>query len=493
MTRASYLKDKRYIIGVIGDIPTLLTFWQMFKDQSNDEALKEIGVVAAALPGESVLPEADDSGRRIPTYAGYKTMLEKHPEINMVIEATGRPSLVYELRNYLPPGITLVERNAVSFFINLLTSDKIWVACKLDLLHTQNMLKTIIDQIDQEVLFLDHEGRVVGMNKVVVDRLGVPKRELLGRSYCEIFLDSSNGECEFSQDPFDRAMATRTPAEALTSSVDEDGRVRYFRVYVTPIFDEDGAANHVVASRRDITLRTSMENRLQQAEKLASIGELSTYMAHEIRNPLFTISGFANSLMRYEGLDEKAREKLAIILDESKRLDEILKSLLNFTRPTGAEVREVDLNQLVKATMDVMQLPCSNQDVKAYIDLDPDMAKVRANPDLIKQCLINLVKNALEAMEGGGKLFVTTSMQKNKALLSVEDTGEGIPLDIRDKIFSPFFSTRDKGSGLGLAQTRKIVDEIGGKVDLISVENVGTKITLSLPPLLAVAEDDESE
>nr|WP_321259586.1 ATP-binding protein [uncultured Pseudodesulfovibrio sp.] len=493
MLGASYINDKRYVIGVIGDIPALLTFWQMFKDQSNDEALKEIGVVAAALPGESVLPEADDSGRHIPTYAGYKTMLEHHPEINMIIEATGRPSLIYELRNYLPPSITLVERSAASFFINLLTSDKVWVACKIDLLHTQNMLKTIVDQIDQEILFLDHDGKVIGMNKVVVDKQGVPKREILGRSYCEVFTDSSNGECEFSQDPFQQAMSTRAPAEALTSHVDEDGRVRYFRVYITPIFDEDGAVNHVVASRRDITLRTSMENRLQQAEKLASIGELSTYMAHEIRNPLFSISGFANSLMRYEGMDDKAREKLSIILDESKRLDGILKSLLNFTRPTGAEVKEVDLNELVETTMNVMRLPCSNQKVVAHVDLDPTMARVQANPDLIKQCLINLVKNALEAMLDGGKLFVTTCMSQDHAVLSVEDTGEGIPLEIRDKIFSPFFSTRDKGAGLGLAQTRKIIAEIGGQVDLVSVEKIGTKLTLFLPPLLAVAEDSESE
>ncbi|NDV18832.1 PAS domain-containing protein [Pseudodesulfovibrio sp. JC047] len=464
----------------------------MFKDQSNDEALKEIGVVAAALPGETVLPEADDSGRSIPTYAGYKTMLDQHPEINMIIEATGRPGLVHELRNYLPPSITLVERNAASFFINLLTSDKVWVACKLDLLHTQNMLKTIIDQIDQEVLFLDHTGAVVGMNQVVVKRLALPKQDLLGRSYCEIFTDSSNGECEFTPDPFERAMSTKAPAEAMTSQVDKDGRVHYFRVYITPIFDEDGTVNHVVASRRDITLRTSMENRLQQAEKLASIGELSTYMAHEIRNPLFSISGFANSLMRNPAMDEKAREKLGIILDESKRLDKILKSLLNFTRPTAAEVREVDLNELVQTTMNVMSLPCANQNVTLQVNLDPSMAKVKANPDLIKQCLINLVKNALEAMHDGGKLFVTTSMNQDHAVLTVEDTGEGIPLDIREKIFNPFFSTRDKGAGLGLAQTQKIINEIGGQVDLISVEKVGTKLTLQLPPILAVAEDDNS-
>jgi PAS domain S-box-containing protein len=486
-------EDKRYVIGVIGDIPALLTFWQMFKDQANTVALREIGIVAVALPGGGELPEAERaSGDHLPTYAGYREMLDSHPEINLVIESTGRAALLSRLRSELPPGITLVERGAASFFIKLLTSDKIWVACKLDLLHTQNMLKTIIDQMDHEILFLDSQGIVVGMNKTVVDRLNRSKSQLEGKPYCEIFVGTDEPECGYEKDPFGRTMASRGPAETVTSEVDPDGRVRYYRVYTHPVFDEDGVINHVVAIRRDITQRTSMEHRLQQAEKLASIGELSTYMAHEIRNPLFTISGFANSLMRSEGLDDKAREKLSIILDESKRLDEILKSLLNFTRPTEAQVAEVDLNELVRATMDVMSLPCSNQGIKAEVDLDEAAARVHANPDLIKQCLINLVKNSLEAMEGGGRLLVTTTMTRDYVVLTVEDTGHGIPLEIRDKVFSPFFSTRGKGAGLGLAQTRKIIDEIGGDVDLVSRVGAGTKVTLFLPPILAVADPGES-
>ncbi len=495
MLTSQYNEEKRYVIGVIGDIPALLTFWQMFKDQTNDAVLKEVGIVAAALPGETVLPETEDGDHRIPTYAGFKAMLEAHPEINMVIEATGRKALILELRNYLSPSITLVEKGAANFFINLLTSDKIWVACKLDLLHSQNMLKTIIDQMDQEILFLDNKGLVMDMNKTVTHTTGRSKKALIGRSYCSIFTGTDAPECGYEKDPFGQTMGSGEPAETVTTQVDADGRVQYFRVYTYPVFDEDNTINHVVAIRRDITQRTSIENRLQQAEKLASIGELSTYMAHEIRNPLFTISGFANSLMRTEGLDEKSREKLSIILSESKRLDEILKSLMNFTRPTEAQVAELDLNDLVTATMDVMSLPCENQGIKALVDLDTSLARVKANPDLIKQCLINLVKNALESMEemDGGKLFVTTSMATDTVVLAVEDTGVGIPLDIRDKIFSPFFSTKGKGSGLGLAQTRKIIDEIGGDVDLVSKEGVGTKITLYLPPILAVAESDGSE
>ncbi|BCS88736.1 two-component system sensor histidine kinase NtrB [Pseudodesulfovibrio sediminis] len=493
MQYKKHIENKRYVIGVIGDIPALLSFWQVFKDQSNEQVLKEIGVVAAALPGESVLPQAYDEERAIPTYSGFRTMLEEHPEINMVIESTGRIGLIHELRNYLPPSVTLVERHAANFFINLLTSDKIWVAAKLDLLHTQNMLKTIIDQMNNEMLFLDYEGKIVDMNKAVLDRTGLPKKAIMGNHYCEVFSTSGDYECEGGTDAFEKTIETSQPADMLISHVDGEGRVKYFRVDTTPITDEDGTVSHVVAVRRDITRRRAMEHRLQQAEKLASIGELSTYMAHEIRNPLFSISGFANALMRSDGVDYKAREKLAIILDESRRLDEILKSLMNFTRPTGAQVTEVDLNELVSVTMSIMRLPCTNQSVDQVLNLDKDLAKVNANPDLIKQCLINVIKNSLEAMENGGTLIVSTIMDKEHVILTVEDTGEGIPLDLRDKIFSPFFSSKGKGSGLGLAQTRKIVDEIGGTVDLTSVEGSGTKVTFFLPPILAVAEEKKTE
>jgi signal transduction histidine kinase len=127
------------------------------------------------------------------------------------------------------------------------------------------------------------------------------------------------------------------------------------------------------------------------------------------------------------------------------------------------------------------------------MELEAGMARVKANPEVIKQCLINLVKNAVEAMPDGGVLTIATGMARDHALLEVRDTGEGIPMEIRDKIFSPFFSTKGKGSGLGLAMTRKILDEIGGEVDLTSKEGEGTSIILQLPPTLAVADSGKPE
>ncbi len=491
MVSSQQINGKRYTIGVIGDLPALMAFWEMFRDQANDAAMREIGIVAAAFPGQSALPGVYQPVNTIRTYNDYQEMLDQHPEINMIIEATGRSSLLAELRKALPPHITLVERAAANFFIKLLTQDKMWVACKLDLLHTQSMLKTIVDQMDEEILFLDLDGRVLDSNQKARESADTHGRKLVGCDLHSVFKGlrtpgNGNHEC-----PFEQTLQTDEQGEALASYVGEDGRVQYYRIYTYPIHDEAGNLCNVVAMRRNITRRMEMEQRLQQSEKLASIGELSTYIAHEIRNPLFTISGFANSLVRNKDVDEKVREKLGIILDESRRLDVILKSIINFTRPTEAEITRVDLNELVRGTMEVMGLGLSNMHIELVMNFEAGMAMVKANPEVIKQCLINLVKNAIEAMEeNGGVLTISTGMARDYVVLTVEDTGVGIEPEIREKVFSPFFSTKGKGSGLGLAMTRKIMDEIGGEVDLTSSVGKGTRITLYLPPVLAVAESE---
>jgi signal transduction histidine kinase len=273
--------------------------------------------------------------------------------------------------------------------------------------------------------------------------------------------------------------------------VDQEGRVQYFRIYTYPIFNESGELTHVVEMRRDITSRTRIEQRLQQSERLAAIGELSTYIAHEIRNPLFAIGGFANSLLRSDRLGEDDRSKVRIILDESKRLDGILKSILNFARPTNAKTHEVDVNSVVRETMEVMNLGCKQQGICMHRNLSPGLARAKGDPELLKQCLINMIKNSIEAMEEkGGDLTVSTAMEENFIVIRVEDNGRGIPEENLPKVFNPFFSTKDKGSGLGLAMTKKIVDELGGRVELDSAPGAGTTISLYLPPILAGAEPE---
>ena len=342
------------------------------------------------------------------------------------------------------------------------------------------LLRDVLSALDEEVFLLDPDGRVLEANRAARQSLG---QEPAGLA-CHELEQCPEGRRAQGDCPLQEALDTGRPAEADYTKVDADGRMRHFRVRTVPIRGADGSLSCVVRIKRDVTRRRLMEQKLQQSEKMAAIGELSTYIAHEIRNPLFAIAGFSNSLLRSPALDASAREKAEIIGRESRRLEGILKSILNFARPTDAAPGEVDVNEVVRDTVAFLRLGCADN-LCIDLDLAPDLPLARGVADLLKQCLVNLVKNGLEAMPDGGRLLVSTRLDRNMAALSVSDTGRGIPPENLAKVFNPFFSTKDQGAGLGLAMTKKIVEEAGGKVLLASTPGQGTTVTLLLAPVLA--------
>ena len=479
--------DKQYRIGLIGDKSSLVPFWELFASLGNERVVAQLGFQALALhegaPGGGFGHTLD-----LPVHPHWRDMLAAHPDLNLVIETTGSESVLGQLRRELPLSVALVERSAASFFVRLLSTDQMWVACKMDLLHTQTLLKGIIDQLREQIVLVDAAGKVLDCNKAVLEAQNLSKTDLLGRPLRKFFkVETAQNERPAAPPPLELALSTRQAAEATLPHVDAQGLVHYTREYVYPIQDEAGHPLNFLCIRRDITSRTQMEQRLQQSERLASIGEMSTYLAHEIRNPLFAIGGFANQLLRNVS-EPAAREKIEIIIEESKRLDSILKSILTFARPVEPGHGLADLNRIVRDTMELMGMACESRNIELVLGLGEDLPLVEADPELLKQCLINLVKNSVEAMETGGLLAVRTGFAAARVLLEVEDTGPGIAPELRDKIFSPFFSTKGRGTGLGLAMTKKILDELGGTVELSSVPGAGTRVTLGLPPQLAVAK-----
>ena len=361
-------------------------------------------------------------------------------------------------------------------------------ACSLDLQRERTLLSTVIDQIPDDIILLDAAACVVEINLAAVERGGGRREDYVGRP-CWESLGDFQSVCELSVGDEDFWQAVRKGGrhEHVQTKVDEKGRMHYFRVYSYPVSGPDGELSYIVLLRRDITQRTYMERRLQQSEKLAAVGELSTFIAHEIRNPLFAIAGFANSLLRTPGLDDKSREKVSIILEESNRLDTILKSILNFARPTQGKAGQVDVGLVAGQTMELMAFGCQNQKIEVKMEIAPGLPMAKGDPELLKQCIINMVKNSMEAMPEGGLLTLRCYPRGDTVILEVVDTGRGIAAEHLDQVFNPFFSTKDKGSGLGLAMTKKILDEAGGSVELDSVVGQGTRVRLVLPPVVASA------
>ena len=480
--------EKGFEIGIIGTGVGFGSILELVRKTDLEEFFPRLNLVGIVQTkrNDPKVQGAVELGAKV--YGSPAEMLDRHPEINLVIELSDQQQMVKKLRQTLPAHISIIDHSGATFLCGLLIMAEVSDKCRLNLFQQQAILTALFDQIQDDILLLDKRGKVLDANQSIVKKTGKTKQQLLGQHCWELFADIAPTPCcdlDSPDCPFRKALKDGAPAESLQTWVNKDGRAQYYRVYAYPVFNEQGLLTKIVEMRRDITHRTEMEKRLQQSEKLAAIGELSAYIAHEIRNPLFTIGGFANSLLKKADLDDSSQEKIKIILHESQKLDHILKNIINFSRPTKSEESEINVNRIIMDILQLFRLSCEEQQIKTETEIDHGLALAKGDPELIKQCLINLIKNSIEAMPDGGYLTLSTGMEEEFIVIKVGDTGKGIPREIREKVFNPFFTTKKgEGAGLGLAMTKKIIEDMGGRLELFSQESKGTTIVIYLPPIL---------
>jgi signal transduction histidine kinase len=273
-----------------------------------------------------------------------------------------------------------------------------------------------------------------------------------------------------------KTIQTRGPAFLEAQYRDE-----ILHRYTHPVLDEDGQLESIVQFGRVVTKEKMLERQLIQSAKLASLGELAASIAHEVRNPLASISASAQVLRRKLERDTERREFTEMILLESRHLEELVNNLLDFARPSKSELKMVPLNDLLEETISLIVRQIEKQGVELVRNYDPGRPSAEIDERQIKQALLNVLINALQAMPEGGLLRVETASTERKVSITVADTGPGIPAENVEKIFQPFFSTKHQGAGLGLSIVKRIIEEHGGS---ISVENGGGAVfTISLPRL----------
>jgi len=236
---------------------------------------------------------------------------------------------------------------------------------------------------------------------------------------------------------------------------------------------------------RQVDLKTEelleSQERLLRSERFAAVGEAAAYVSHEIKNPLTVIGGLACQVERRLPEDPASQEKLQIIQKEVKRLEYFLGELRDFLRPAPPSRQEIDLNQVIQEVKALVGDAVAEKGVRLVERLEPDLPPVEADPNQMKQVLLNLVKNALEATEGKGEIFLSSGSQDDQVWFSVRDTGKGMPDEVLKKIFHPFYTTKDKGTGLGLAVINKIVTDHHGAITVDSVAAKGSTFTVKLP------------
>ena len=262
-----------------------------------------------------------------------------------------------------------------------------------------------------------------------------------------------------------------------------------------PRFDSDNQITALIHVIRDITDRKQVEKALQRTEQLKMVGEWAAGLAHEIKNPLAGIKGSVEVLVQDPGISEEDRSIVVKAVDEIKRIELLLKSLLNFAKPPQLQLMLTDLNDLLDKTIAFsLKHPLlssnSSSPIRVLKDFDPGLPETMADPMQLQQVFLNLMFNAIQAMPNGGALAVKTSYDAalNLIKIAIADTGKGIQQTSLDQIFQPFFTTKRKGSGLGLAITRRLVEDHGGDIYVESTPNKGTVFILSLQVLQDIKE-----
>lgn len=228
-----------------------------------------------------------------------------------------------------------------------------------------------------------------------------------------------------------------------------------------------------------IKLKESMSEQ-DRLSRLAATGELSATLAHEIKNPLNAIN-VAASYIKDNYKSRLLKEFTKIIQNEAMRINKLTTSLLNFAKPLSPEYENSDINRLAQETVDLLREESREQDIDIRLETEADIPNFSFDYNQIKQVILNLVINAFDAIEGNGVIKITTVSSNGSILLSVEDNGKGISEEDIKNIFNPFFTTKTRGSGLGLAVSKKIAKEHGGELLIESVPAKGSKFTLKLP------------
>ncbi len=354
--------------------------------------------------------------------------------------------------------------------------------------------ENIVESINVGILAADLDDRVESWNTQIERLTGIPRQAALGRRLAELFPAELN-------EKFEQARAVNgvhniykfvlQPPAASAAVVNGNGNgngaghatTHILNLAIAPLVSKDLRQIGRLIIFDDITDRDELERQLVQADKLSSIGLLAAGVAHEVNTPLAVISTYAQMLAKQISGDEQKSKLLDKIAKQTFRASEIVNSLLSFSRTSPTEFVEVDVNRVLRDTLNLIEHQLQTSAILVRLNLDESLPTVKGNSGKLQQVFLNLFLNARDAMESGGSLAVSSRSEDGFARIQVADTGPGIPAENLARIYDPFFTTKAarKGTGLGLAVTYGIVREHGGNIDVESRPGAGSRFQVEIP------------
>jgi two-component system, sporulation sensor kinase E len=349
----------------------------------------------------------------------------------------------------------------------------------MDVVQENELLEMVLYSMTDGVVVLDENHSVILLNKAAERLFPFKSGEVVERPLWDALADS--GLSEF----FHEALVEQENIEDKEISLQSGGSTRVLSCTMMPLVREgriQGGLLHI----EDITEKKAKEARLRRAENLAALTTLTAGVAHEIKNPLGSISIHIQLIQKALGNGagkntETIQNYLDIVNEEVERLNGIIVDFLFAVRPMDVNLVSQNLNELVHELFEFIHYELEEQKIRLDLNLDAQMPELQLDLKYMKQALLNIVKNAISAMPEGGCLRVETVARDDHVELSISDTGVGIPEENMTKIFEPYFTTKDFGSGLGLTLVYKIIKEHQGEINLESREGEGTSFTITLP------------
>jgi len=343
-----------------------------------------------------------------------------------------------------------------------------------------SILKSAVENTNEAFVTISENHKVLFFNKAAEKIFGYSRGEVIGHDLDVIMAPDCSRD---HRRAVERYAKTRIPRRIghETEFVAARKGGETFPASISFSVSEVNGGLYFTGIVRDLTETKILQEQITKSERLAALGQVVAEITHEIKNPLMMIGGFARQLIR-NAKDEKRNKKLEIIVHEVTRLESLIKELKEFYTPRVMNIEEIDLNDLLSEVYSLVKDDCQGKRINARFKTEDKPVTIKGDKSRLEQVFLNLVKNAMEAMENGGQLSVQLKVIGDRVEITIADDGCGIPKDEQEKIFSPFFTTKQHGTGLGLSISRRIIQEHeGGALSLKRRESGGTVFKVTLP------------
>jgi signal transduction histidine kinase len=355
---------------------------------------------------------------------------------------------------------------------------------QFDFSDLRGNFERLLDQLEDAVLMFGRDRRLVVASGAVEKFLGKMRADLIGLALAEVFPPNTTLGLMLAQ----AAQTGRPIGNRRVPITRGDGSGAFVALLSVDILEplssgsDPGRGTGLLVRLRDPEAARQVGRQLRTADRLSAISSITSGVAHEVKNPLNAILMHVElARMKLAREDTDVAPQMEIISREILRLDRVVKTFLDFTRPVELRPAEVPLDSFVREIVDLAAPQAEAAGIRVSVNADTDAANIRVDADLMKQAILNVVVNAIQAMPQGGVLRIECAVREEEAEIRISDTGMGIPPELRDKIFRLYYTTKPEGSGIGLAMTFRIVQLHDGGIDFTSEPGKGTTFVLRLP------------